>query len=150
MRIAPRRIGLVRTTLALWAGLALAAACDDETGPTDPADTILSMRVTVENQTVTVNEGGTVTGGPIRIQVSGVPISATFISAAGVPVGGLDAYELRVTSAAPGFVTFSRLSAFSGTLTRVAPGATALSIGLWHNGEGHFDFGPFNVPIIVQ
>jgi hypothetical protein len=108
------------------------------------------MRLAVGNQVVTVRRSdGAVTGGPIVIGQGATNFSATFLDGSGNPVSGLDDFELRVTPANPGLVTFNRVSALSGTLNRVqvAPASTQLSVQLWHQEEQHADVGPFNVPL---
>jgi hypothetical protein len=133
----------------LFMGLVLAVACDDEDDP-DPSDSIVAMNLIIGNSAITVSESGAITGGPAIIQTSGVPISATFVNSSGNVVAGLNDFELRVTSENTGRVTFTRVSAFAGTLNRIAAGTTNLKIGLYHVLEGHFDFGEFTIPLNVQ
>jgi hypothetical protein len=134
----------------LCASLLLAACGDEVEVEVDPADSIVSMRLVVGAQTINVTESGVITGGPIVIGGGTTNITATFLDASGNTVAGLGDFELRVTPANTALVTFGRVSAFAGTLTRVAAGSTQLSIQLWHLLEQHADFGPFNIPITVQ
>jgi hypothetical protein len=140
-----------RGRLALWIAalaIAAAAACDDQ-GP-EPDDLVESMRLVVGSQTITVSKTGTIAGGPIVIGLGETSTAATFLGTTGNPMAGLDAFEVRVTSSNTGFVTFRRVSAFAGTLTRVAPGSAQLSVQLFHLADQRVAFGPFNVPITVQ
>jgi hypothetical protein len=147
----PRRL-LAMFAMALL--VSFTAACDDDPAAEeeDPADLIETMRLTVGAQVINVRKAdGNVTGGPIVKGPGATTITATFLDASGNTVSGLDAeFELRVTSGNTAFVTFTGVSAFAGTLNRVAAGSTTLTVGLFHAGEQHFDVGPFPVAITVQ
>jgi hypothetical protein len=137
----------------LCAALLLATACDDDEDDDDlddPSASITEMRLIVGNQAISFNKGGTPTPNTPIIMQTSVPISATFVNSAGNTVALPADFELRVTSDNTARVTFSRVSAFAGNLTRVAAGTTTLKVGLYHTGEGHFDFGEFTIPINVQ
>jgi hypothetical protein len=136
----------------LCAALLLATACSDDEDDDldDPAASITEMRLIVGNQAISINRGGTATPSTPIIMQTNVPISATFVNSAQNTVALPAEFELRVTSDNTARVTFTRVSAFAGNLTRVAAGTTTLRVGLWHTGEGHFDFGEFTIPINVQ
>ena len=133
--------------MVLAAALVSASACGDDSDDFDPADQVLQMRLLVGSQVIVVSEGGGVSGAPIAIGGGATNISATFLNPSGNPVGGLDDYELRVTPANTSIVRFNRVSAFAGELAQVAVGSTQLSVGLWHNGKQHFDFGAYDVAL---
>lgn len=59
-------------------------------------------------------------------------------------------FELAVEIDDESIVTFTRASAFAGTLNKVAAGSTSATFALFHVEEGHEDFGPFPVPITVN
>jgi hypothetical protein len=94
-----------------------------------------------------------VTGGPITITRPTAPtISASFLNAAGSqdPVAHGGNFQLNATPADTSTLTFTRRSAFVGTLTGVAAGSTNLSVSLFHTTGGDNDFGPFPVPVTVN
>jgi hypothetical protein len=136
----------------LCAALLLATACDDDEDEEldDPAESITEMRLIVGNQAIAINRAGTATPSTPIIMQTSVPISATFVNSAGNTVALPAEFELRVTSDNTARVTFTRVAAFQGTLNRIAAGTTTLKVGLYHTGEGHFDFGEFTIPINVQ
>ena len=136
--------------VSLCVGPGAVSGCGDGDDDFDPADQVLQMRLLVGAQTLVVSLGGGVTNAPIVIGAGETSLSAAFLNPAGNPMGGLDDFELRVTPANTALVRFNRISAFAGTLIEVAPGATQLSVGLWHNGKQHFDFGAYNVPITMR
>ena len=83
-------------------------------------------------------------------------ITATFHDAEGTMVDGLDAYQLTITPVDSELLKFARKSAFAGTLTWLADGATAvagqatLDVGLYNVQTMTFDFGPFPVPVTLE
>jgi hypothetical protein len=134
--------------LPLVVALSAVAGCDDD--PVEPEEPeIGTMRITVGSQTLTFTEAG----GPTTLTISGAStaIAATFLDPDGVPLT-LDAadFELRVSPANAGVLTFTRTTAFSGTLNRVAIGTTTVELAAFHKGEGHDDFGEFVVTVTVQ
>ena len=146
--------------------LSLVAACGSGStsptpvaSPTPPPTTMdveasaTSLRLTVGSQTVTVTNTGTVTGGPIRITRATVPtLSATFLRADGTqdPVSHGGNFQLGAATGNGSILTFTRTSAFGGTLTGVAMGSTYLYVSLYHTTAGDNDFGPFPVPVTVN
>jgi hypothetical protein len=138
----------------LGAALALAAAvaCSD-TNESHAEPEVAFMRLTVGGtQTVTVDEFGTVTGGPITIPVGNTSLVAEWLRADGTedPNVHEDDFELRVVPANTGIVTFTRTAAFEGTLNGLQTGSTSASFALFHIEEQHEDFGPFSVGVTVQ
>ena len=131
----------------------LAAGCGDDgvsSDAGDPAAQVATMRLVVGNQTVTVRRSdGAVTGGPIAIGPGTTTLTATFLDGSGSPVTGLGDLELQITPANAAQLTFTRTSAFGGTLNRlvVAPATTQINVQLWHQDERHADFGPFNLQV---
>jgi hypothetical protein len=129
----------------------LVGACSDDPIEPDPADLVVAIRLTIGTQTITINQAGTITGGPVTTTTAATSITGAFLDVAGQPVAVPTAeFELRVIPDNSGRLTFTRNSAFAGNLTRVATGAASLSVSLYHTGEGHDDFGPFTVPVTVQ
>src|SRR5688572_4635960 len=147
IRRGARIVFLAPLALALVA----ASACGDDPLGTDddPADSVVAVRLQIGNTTVTVNEGGVVSGGPAQIGAGATAIAAAFIDSQGNAVAGLGEFELRVTPANAALLTFARNGQFTGTLNRVAPGSTTLSVQLFHTGEGHADF-EVTLPISVS
>jgi hypothetical protein len=104
-------------------------------------------------QTITVSRNGAVTGGPIVITLpTALTITASFLNAAGSqdPVAHGGRFQLDVTPDSTSTVTFTRVSAFVGTLTGVAAGSTNVAVSLFHIGDGDTDFGPFPVAVTVN
>jgi len=134
---------------ALFAlGLTL-AACNSTEPEEEPE--VATMRLTIGAQTVNVNESGVVTGGPIAISAN-TAISVQWLKDDGsveTLVTSAD-FQVNVTSNNAAVVTFSRSSAFAGTLVKVAAGSSVLNFSLFHVLEGHEDFGPFPVPVTVS
>lgn len=147
-RVAPR------VARVLLASLALAAlACDDTTAPVqDPEPEVASMRLTVGTQTVTFN-GATVTGAPILLKV-GTPttVSAVWLKADGsvdAVASSASKFELKVVPAASS-VSYTKTSAFAGTLSGSAATSTSATFALFHLAEQHEDFGPVSIAITVS
>jgi hypothetical protein len=142
-------------TVLIVAGVLAAAGCKDSHGPHDHEPDVVTMRLTVGTQVITVSDNGTVTGGPLVLQVGANTITAAFLGADGQPDEHVtpDEYELKVTvdGGAPIAFTRSQSNPFSGTLTATATvtGAT-VRFSLYHIDEGHDDFGPFPVTVNVN
>jgi hypothetical protein len=127
------------------------AACSDDPTDTDPADSVAQLRLAIGAQTITINQGGAITGGPVTIPAAGATITATFLDAGSQPVViPTTQFQLNVILDGSGRLTFTRTGPFAGTLTRVSAGAASLSVSLFHTGAQHDDFGPFVVPVTVQ
>jgi hypothetical protein len=143
-------IHIMRRTALAAAAVALVAACNNSSEP-EPEPEVATMRLTIGAQTVDVSDLGVVTGGPIVIAAN-TAISAAWLRADGTadPLVTAADFQLTVVPANTGVVTFTRSSAFAGTLNRVAAGATTIEFSLFHVIEGHEDFGPFDVPITVN
>jgi hypothetical protein len=142
----------LRVTFAALAVLPFAFACnDDPADEGDPAEAVVAMRLTVGSQTITINETGAVTGGPIVLPRGNTNIAAVFLDAANATVSGLDAeFRLEVTTDNASIAAFSRTSSFAGTLVGAAAGQTVLRFALFHVEENHEDFGFYPVPVTVQ
>ena len=140
MKLARRFLGMV-----LMAG-AIAACDDDPVGPEEPE--IDAVRLTLGAQTVTITSLNTT--GTVTIPVGTTAISAVFLDADGDVLHLGSEFELRVTPAASGAVTFTRTGAFAGSLQATAAGTTTMQIQAFHLEENHPDFGPFTVTVIVQ
>src|SRR5688572_20413473 len=137
-------------TAALLLVLVFGGCSDDPVEP-DPADAIVAMRLTIGAQTITINQAGTVTGGPVTVNAATTAVSAVFLDMGGQTITLPTAeFEFRAVPDNSARLTFVRTGAFSGTLTRNATGAASLSVSLFHLGSGHDDFGPFSVPVTVQ
>jgi hypothetical protein len=140
--------------LAVVGLIAVPACIDFQQGDAVDAEAnVSSVRLTVGSQTIIVKGTGTVMGGPITITRPATPaISASFLNAAGAqdPVAHGGNFQLNATSADTSTLTFTRTSAFAGTLTGVAAGSTNLNVSLFHISGGDNDFGPFAVPVTVN
>jgi hypothetical protein len=130
-------------TLLLVAAGALAAACDDSTTPAPPEPEVATLRLVIGgSDTVSVDVAtGVVTGAPITIAAT-TAFVAEFLLANGQPEPLVTDAEFRldVVPADLGVVTFSRTSAFAGTLNKVAAGATTINFALYHLVEMHNEF----------
>jgi hypothetical protein len=139
------------TGLSLFAAGGLGVACSDST-EAEPEPEVATMRLIVGGvDTVDVAQGGAVTGGPITI-AGNTSIAAEWLRADGSedPVVDATEFELSAESLDEAIATFTRTSAFAGTLNKVAPGSTEIRFGLFHVEEQHDDFGPFPVAITVN
>jgi len=132
--------------------LVAAAACDDDPADEgDPAEAVVAMRLTVGSQTITVDEFGAVTGGPIAVPVGTTTVTAAFLDANNQVVTGLDAeFRIDVISNNTNIATFTRTGTFTGNLIGVAAGQTSMEFALFHIEEDHEDFGYHDVPVTVQ
>jgi hypothetical protein len=141
------------SVLALFALSSAATACGDDPviEEPDPAEEVVAMRLTIGSQTITINELGTVTGGPILLPRANTTVTAVFLDEDDSIVTGLDAeFRLEVTIGNTTLATFTRTGAFSGTLAGVAAGQTTIEFALFHVAENHEDFGFFPVPTTVN
>jgi hypothetical protein len=134
---------------AMLSALVIGAACSEDEVEAEPEVATLRLLIGT-NDTVLVSDNGTVTSGPIAISAN-TTISAQWLKADGTPETIVtDAvFQLNVIPANSGVVTFTRTSAFAGTLNRVSAGSTTIQFSLFHIAEGHEDFGPFPVSITV-
>lgn len=128
-----------------------AVACSDSTEPEPEPEVATMLLIVGGTDTVSVAENGAVTGGPITIAAS-TTIAAVWLRADGSvdPIVDATTFALAVTVADTGVATFTRSSAFAGTLDKVAAGNTSATFALLHVEEGHEDFGPFPVAITVN
>jgi hypothetical protein len=132
---------LAALVLMLAVGL---AACGDSTDP-EPEPEVATLRLLIgaaAEDTVLVDiASGDVTGGPITISAD-TDIRAEFLRDDGSTETLVTAADFRldVTSANESLVTFTRTSAFAGTLHKVAIGGTSLTFALFHLEEQHNEF----------
>jgi hypothetical protein len=79
-------------------------------------------------------------------------LTASFLNAGGTqdPVAHGGSFQLNATTGNASILTFTRTSAFVGTLTGVAAGSTNLAVSLYHITGADNDFGPFPVPVTVN
>jgi hypothetical protein len=138
----------LRFALLLCAAPLVLPACSDS--PTEQGEPeIGSVRLTAGGQTVVITPGGA--QGTMTLNGSATNVTATFFDNQGDPLTlDADEFEIRLVPANAGVLTFTRQSAFSGTLHRVAAGSTLVAVSVFHLLEGHPDFGPHNVGVTVQ
>ena len=134
--------------------LLLLGGCDDDDDGTnpEPEPEVVTMRLTTGAQVVTVTNNGTVTNGPILIPVGTTALTIEFLDDTGNPdplVTDAD-FEARVIPDPTTILDAARNTAFTFTLEGVSAGSANLSAELFHLGEGHSDFGPFDVPVTVE
>lgn len=140
----------------LTAGLALAvattgAACSSSTEPEVEPDAV-TMRIIAGDQTVDVRvSDGQVTGGPITIGVGSTAIEVQFLLDNGQPDPVVTAAQFRadVEPTNEAVVTFARTGPFTGTLTGVATGQTAVTFSLFHLPANHEEF-DHPVTVVVE
>lgn len=115
---------------AALAVLASGAGCSDSASPDGRVD-LHAIRLTVDEQVVTIEDGGAVTGGPLVLAVGDVGLMAQFLDQDDelAPVPPAE-YRLEVVPDDEGVVTFTRQTAFAGTLTGVAAGNARLAVCL--------------------
>jgi hypothetical protein len=142
---------VVRLLTALAVAGFIAAACDDPPAP-EPEPEVATLRLIIGGtDTVLVNTAtGAVVSGPITIAAN-TDFTAQFLKADSTPetiVTDAD-FRLDVTPASTAIVTFTRSSAFAGTLNKVTAGSTNISFALFHLEEQHNEF-DHPVPITVN
>lgn len=135
-------------TLVLLLGAAALGACgnDDEEEQEPEVET---MRVVIGETTVNFGNGGcTPSVATVTIPTGGAPVTASFLKADGSPETIVtDAeFELKVEPAG----RFTRTGGFAGTISGGAAGTTTFSFSLFHKEEQHEDYGPCQLPIVVQ
>ncbi len=143
----------IRRSLALatiFALTAAAAGCGDS--PTRPADheDADAVRLTVGTQSVTVDDVGAVTGGPLQLTLGTHTITAQFLDHDGDVINATlpaNEYTLGITVAADGRLAFNRTTQFGGTITANTVGTTTVQVSLMHG--SHPDFGPVTLPVTV-
>jgi hypothetical protein len=139
------------SVITLFAAATALVACGDSTAPDDHEELPHEVRLTIGSQVVTITDGGVVTGGPIMIPVGSTSISAVFLDDEDAVMDlSADEYELRVVSDNTAVASFTRTSAFAGSLVGGTAGQTLLEVSLFHLEEQHEDFGPFNVTVVVE
>jgi hypothetical protein len=139
--------------IALLAGAASLTACEDDPVVEDPEPEVATMRLTIGSQTVDVDDTGAVTGGPIALTTAVNPtISVQWLKADGTAETLVTSaeFQLNATPANAAIVTFTRASAFAGTLDGLTAGSTTIEFSLFHLEEMHEDFGPFDVQVTVS
>ena len=134
--------GLLLTSLA-------SGACDEGT-ISGPEVEVMTMRLIAGVHGADVSSDGTVTG-PILIPLGTTDLHFEFLDRTGNPDPDLTAalYEARVVASPAAVLTAHRIAAFGFDLTGVAEGDANLSAGLYHRTAGHWEFGPFDVPVTV-
>src|SRR5688572_29773112 len=128
-------------------------ACGDDPVDEGPEPDVATMRLVIGTQTINVNVNtGAVTGGPVVFAPNtNVSVTASFLRADGTPDPLVTStnYGLDVVIPPLANLTFTRTSAFTGTLRGTANGTTPVQFGLLHLGPGHNEF-ERNVTITVQ
>lgn len=135
------------TIAPVLTALALMTACDDDPiAPTDPADAVVAVRLTIGTETVEIPEGQ---GGTSEIPLGSTNVSTQFLDEDGAVVAGLeDEFELRIESDDESIVTFTSTGTFTGTLNGESAGTTSVKVQLFHVEEGHED-AEWNVAVTV-
>lgn len=127
---------------AMLAALAIGVGCaDDPIVEPEPEVAILRL-IFPGPDTVFVDVAtGVVTSGPIAIAAN-TAFTSQFIKLDGTPETLVTDAEFRldVTPANAAVVTFTRSSAFAGTLNKVAAGSTTINFALYHLVEAHNEF----------
>lgn len=130
--------------------LTLAALAGCRNNPTNAPDEfdIAFAELRVGTQAARVNDQGFVEG-QITLPIGDTIGSIVFVELGGGEIDVLNDNERNVivTSGNPGIATWTRLNKVTGMITMLAAGSTILTITLSH--EGHNDFGPQSIPIIV-
>lgn len=128
---------------AMLAALVIGVGCEDDP-IVEPEPEVATLRVIFPslNDTVFLDVAtGNVTSGPITIAAN-TAFTTQFIKLDGTQEALVtDAtFRLDVTPANAAVVTFTRTSAFAGTLIKVAAGGTTLNFALFHLVEAHNEF----------
>jgi hypothetical protein len=145
--ILSRRVGLA---VSLAASLA-AGGCT--IGEGDPNKLEYAQLTLGSSQIVFIATNGKVQNAPLTIQRGA---TSTMIAEfrdgndnadAEIHGGG---YEVKIVSSNPGVVTFTRIGAFTGSVSGVSTGTADLAVSLTPLAGGKTSFGPFNVSITVN
>ncbi|MBL8987474.1 MAG: hypothetical protein JNJ80_14475 [Gemmatimonadetes bacterium] len=134
-------------TLVLLLGAAALGACGDDEEEQEPE--VETMRVVIGETTVNFGNGGcTPSVASVTIPTGGAPVTASFLKADGSPetIVTEAEFELKVEPAG----RFTRTSGFAGTISGGTAGTTTFSFSLFHKEEQHEDYGPCQLPIVVQ
>lgn len=134
--------------LRRWAGFALVAvmtaataACgDDPTGEDDEPE-IAEVRVTVGNQTVTINDAGTQTG-TLTVPRGQSTVTVAFLRDNGQPETLVTAaeFDLRlVPRTGTTGITFTANGVTGGTINTTTAGQKSLDLQLYHRADDHTD-----------
>jgi hypothetical protein len=145
-----RRPALAALALTL---LATASCESDIIGGIIGEPNVASMRISTGTQSITINQSGNVTGGPLTLGAgSSVSVTATFFTVDGVPDPNVTqaSFQLNVTSS--GSVTFQRnnVNPFAGTLTAGGTGTSQMFFALYDIEGQRNEFGPFPVTVVVN
>lgn len=116
-------------------------ACDDSPTDEDDEPEIATLALTLGGQLVTINEGGGVTSGQLRIAIGSTPVSVQALTATGAVINLGNEFQLDVIPDASGRITFTRTGDYTGTLTANSAGTAVVKIGLLHKDDDHYDFG---------
>lgn len=135
----------------LIAAVAFMTACDDDPvePPDEHADEVDTIRLAIGEETIDITSSGA--EGDITIPVGDTPVSATFWAEDGDEVDiHDDEFEVQILSDDTDVVTYTPSSSFDGTLTGVNAGSAIVEVQLFHLEEGHPDFGPHDVNVLVE
>jgi len=128
----------------------MASCTDDEEpiGSSDPADAVVTIRLTIGQETVDVTASGA-SRSSVDLPRGAITLAATFLNANGtaVTLPSSTTYALDVVSSNTGRLTFTRTGAFTGTLNGLLTGSTTIAVNLIHGSHSHI--GPRNVTINV-
>ena len=135
---------------ALVAGvLTTAGALGCSSSTNGPVATIVSMSVTVGDETVTMDADGTVTG---TLTVSGTEdLGTAFFDEEGdlTTVSGTE-FALSISPADTNRVQYIAIAPFEGALEGRTAGPTTIDVSVLQVASSTFVFGPFEVSVTVQ
>jgi hypothetical protein len=142
-------VTLFAPKLRRWAGFALlavmtttAAACDNDPTGEDDEPEIADVRVTIGNQTVTINEAGAQSG-TLTVPRGQSNVTVAFLRDNGQPETLVTAaeFELRlVPRTGTTGITFTANGVTGGTINTTSAGQKSLDLQLYHREEDHTDF----------
>lgn len=130
---------------------AAAIACTDATAVTsEPEPARMEIRIN-GNLVATVEESGNISGSGVRL-VRNTPadMEVTFRDLSGRVVADEGDFRVDVIPASSSLVSFTRTGPRRGTLLGQNLGNTTATFRLVHVSQGHEDFPPSVVPIVVQ
>jgi hypothetical protein len=156
MRRSPFSLHRAPPSIAALVAVLCAGSCASDTASPGTSETdVAIMRLSVANQQITVDQTGSVTGGPVVLR-AGIPatVTAVFLTATGEadPRIVRATYQLNASVVGSEPVTFTRSTTdpFSGTLSCNAPNVTAhVRFSLYNVELQHDTWGPFEVAISV-
>ena len=145
-RFSIRRLAALALIALVASGTA--ACSDDEDEDDEPS----IGQITLQIGSVTINSiGGNPPSTPVVIPRGNHAVTVTTRASNGQTITlSPSEFELRITSTNNAVASYSKATAFGGTLNAAAAGSATLNVQLFHLVENHPDYEIRTLPITVQ